>query len=362
MLPVDDPIVDAWQSAFPDLFTAFDEMPDELRDNLRYPQDLFRVQTNMWARYQVSDPESLVLGTERWDVAQSPGRQVRVAADREITVDEDGFITDREERVDPYYALLNLPGESEPSFVTIRSFVPFDENDDRRELEAFMVGETRTDGTSRLVSYEITSPDAGGPVLVASAIAQDEAISRELSLLNDAGSTVEFGDLLMLPIGDSILWVRPLYVAADGDASVPTLQRVIATIGEGEQIAIADNLSDAMSELFDGEDFSDILGSDLPVVEPEEPDDDPGDAGPDAPDEPSDPSDLTAEEILAQVAELFDDRSDALSQTPPDEVRAAQLLEQISDLLRQAAQLGGRAGSDTGSRVRRRLIGPSSAR
>ena len=339
-LPIDDPIIDAWQSAFPDLFTEFDDMPDELREHLRYPQDLFRVQTNMWARYQVSDPESLVLGTERWDVAQSPGRQVRVAADREITVEDDGSITDREERVDPYYALMNLPGETDASFVTIRSFVPFDENDDRRELEAFMVGETRADGSSRLVSYEITSPDAGGPVLVASAIAQDEAISRELSLLNDAGSTVEFGDLLMLPIGDSIMWVRPLYVAAEGDASVPTLQRVIATIGEGEQIAIADDLGSALSELFDGEDFSDILGGGArPVVEPD--DEDPAQTPEDDPEQPGDPAELTAEEILAEVSELFADRTAALSQSPPNEVEAAQLLEQIAELLERAALLEG---------------------
>ena len=340
-LPIEDPITDAWESAFPDLFTGFDEMPEELRDHLRYPQDLFRVQTNMWARYQVSDPESLVLGTERWDVAQSPGRQVRVAADREVLIDEDGIVTDREERVDPYYALMNLPGEDEPSFVTIRSFVPFDENDDRRELEAFMVGETGKDGTSRLVSYEITSPDAPGPVLVASAIAQDEAISRELSLLNDEGSTVEFGDLLMLPIGDSILWVRPLYVAAEGDASVPTLQRVIATVGEGEQIAIADNLTDALSALFDGEDFSDILGTAEPEPEPEpDPDPDGGEGDGDG-DETEDPGDLTAEEVLSQVAQLFAERSSVLSQSPPDEVRAAELLEEISALLQQAAQLDG---------------------
>jgi len=341
-MPIEDPLVDAWQSAFPDLFTAFDDMPDDLRDHLRYPQDLFRVQTNMWARYQVSDPESLIIGTERWDVAQSPGREVRVASNTETTVDEDGFLVTREERIDPYYTLMELPGEDQPSWVTLRSFVPFDENDDRRELEAFMVGETRSDGTSRLVSYEITSPDAPGPVLVASAIAQDEAISSELSLLNDQGSTVEFGDLLMLPIGESILWVRPLYVAADGDASVPTVQRVIAftTINDSEQIAIADDLGGALSALFDGEDFSDILGTAPAVEEPEDTADDP-DTEPSEPSEPSEPPDLTAEEILVLVSELFDARSRALSSTPPDEVLAAQLLEQISALLEVAAALDG---------------------
>ena len=68
----------------------------------------------------------------------------------------------------------------------------------------------------------------------------------------------------MLPIGDSILWVRPLYVAAEGDASVPTLQRVIATVGEGERITIASNLTEALNQLFDGEDFSDLLDLSLP--------------------------------------------------------------------------------------------------
>ena len=336
-MPVEDPLADAWMSAFPDLFTSFDDMPEALRDHLRYPQDLFRVQTNMWARYQVSDPESLIIGTERWDVAQNPGRQVRVAAGTETTVGEDGLLVTREERVNPYYALMELPGEDEPSFVTLRSFVPFDENDDRRELEAFMVGETRPDGTSRLVSYEITSPDAPGPVLVASAIAQDEAISSELSLLNRDGSTVEFGDLLMLPIGDSILWVRPLYVAAEGDASVPTLQRVIATVGEGERITIASNLTEALNQLFDGEDFSDLLGA---VADPDpEPAPEPDD-GPEPGDDEKPPAPSTAAEVLAEVASLYDQRQEALTSSPPDEIRAAELLARIGELLATVEELG----------------------
>ena len=177
-------------------------------------------------------------------------------------------------------------------------------------------------------------------LLVASAIAQDEAISSELSLLNRDGSTVEFGDLLMLPIGDSILWVRPLYVAADGDASVPTLQRVIATVGEGEQIAIAGNLNEALGILFDGEDFSDLLDGAAATPDPE-PDDgtdpDDGEGGEDT--EPVAPQ--TAEELLAQVASLFDQRQDALAETPPNEVLAAQLLARIGELLAEAEQLSG---------------------
>lgn len=339
VMPVEDPIIEAWQSAFPDLFTSFDEMPADLRDHLRYPQDLFRVQTNMWARYQISDPESLVIGTERWAVAQNPGREVRVGSSEDV-IDEAGLITSREERIDPYYTLLELPGEDEASFVTLRSFVPFDENDDRRELEAFMVAETLPDGSTRLLTYEITSPDAPGPVLVASGIAQNEEISSRLTLLDDAGSEVQFGDLLMLPIADSILWVRPLYVAAQGSSSVPTLEAVIATVGEGEQIAIGTDLNDALGKLFSGEDFSDVLGS-VPVAdtdtEPDAGDDEPTDDG-----EPADPvGPETAEELLAEVLELYAARQAALAQTPPNEVLAAELQAQIGELLARAAELEG---------------------
>ncbi|MGB1629474.1 MAG: UPF0182 family protein [Acidimicrobiales bacterium] len=341
VMPVEDPIIEAWRAAFPDLFTDFDEMPNELRDHLRYPQDLFRVQTNMWARYQISNPESLVIGTERWAIAQNPGREVRVGSSEDV-IDETGLITSREERIDPYYTLLELPGEGRPSYVSLRSFVPFDENDDRRELEAFMVAETRWDGTTRLVTYEITSPDAPGPVLVASGIAQNEEISSRLTLLDDAGSEVQFGDLLMLPIADSILWVRPLYVAAQGSSSVPTLEAVIATVGEGEQIAIGTNLNDALGKLFPGEDFSDILGggvSDIPAVSD---DAEAGGGDDDAPDEPSEPSSATtAEELLAEVVELYVARQAALAQTPPNEVLAAELQAQIGALLARAAELEG---------------------
>ena len=76
VMPVKDPIIEAWQSAFPDLFTDFSEMPDDLRDHLRFPTDLFTVQTNMWAAYQVSEPVALIIGTERW----GPWPRTRAAA------------------------------------------------------------------------------------------------------------------------------------------------------------------------------------------------------------------------------------------------------------------------------------------
>ena len=200
VMPVPDPIVEAWRSAFPDLFTDFSQMPDELRDHLRFPTDLFTVQTNMWASYQVSDPEALIIGTERWAVAQDPGRSVLAGGTVEGVVDESGLITRRERRVPAYYSLIQLPGEDDVSFVALRSFVPISDDDSRKELTAFMVGETRADGTSRLVSYEMAELLAPGPAIVASNISTNPDISRELTLLNDQGSLVDFGDMLLLPV------------------------------------------------------------------------------------------------------------------------------------------------------------------
>lgn len=260
VMPGDDPIVEAWRSAFPSLFSDFSEMPDELKQHLRYPQDLFRVQTNMYATYQIDNPVSLLVGTERWAVAQDPGRSVLAGGTVETSTDAQGVVSFREQRVSPYYTLLQLPAEDEPSFVTLRSFVPFDENDDRKELEAFMVGETRADGSSRLVTYELTNSNAPGPVLVASGIAQTQEITTQLTLLDQAGSQVDFSDLVLLPIDNSILWVRSLYVSAEG-TSVPNLEFVIAAIvGETQQIGIGRNLNEALQQLFPGEDFSDVVG------------------------------------------------------------------------------------------------------
>jgi uncharacterized membrane protein (UPF0182 family) len=142
----------------------------------------------------------------------------------------------------------------------------------------------------------------------------------------------------MLPIGDSILWVRPLYVAAEGDASVPTLQRVIATVGEGERITIAGNLTEALNGLFDGEDFSDLLGP-VAVADPDpDPNPDPDD-GPEPDDDEKPPAPSTAEEVLAEVASLYDQRQEALTSSPPDEIRAAELLARIGELLATVEEL-----------------------
>ncbi len=270
VMPVRDPIVEAWQSAFPDLFTDFSEMPEGLRDHLRFPTDLFTLQTNMWSSYQVSDPEALIIGTERWAVAQDPGRSVLAGGTAEAVVGDRGLLTSRERRVPAYYSLIQLPGEEDVSFVALRSFVPTSEDDSRKELTAFMVGETRSDGTSRLVSFEMSNLLAPGPAIVASNVSTNPDISRELTLLNDQGSLVDFGDMLLLPIEDSLLYVRPMYVRAQG-TQIPLLAGVIASVGN--RTALGKTLGEALGKLYPGAGFEGVVlppvltDGDVPLVE-----------------------------------------------------------------------------------------------
>ena len=314
VMPVKDPIVEAWQSAFPDLFTDFSEMPDDLRDHLRFPTDLFTVQTNMWAAYQVSEPVALIIGTERWAVAQDPGRSVLAGGTAEAVVGDRGLLTRRERRVPAYYSLIQLPGEEEASFVVLRSFVPTSADDSRKELTGFMVGETRSDGTSRLVSYEMSHLLAPGPAIVASNVSTNPEISRELTLLNDQGSLVDFGDMLLLPVEDSLLYVRPMYVRAQG-TQIPLLAGVIASVGN--RTALGKTLGEALDKLYPGADFSDVVLSPLVTA---------GDAPPvvDDGDEPSEPSVTGTPDI--ELGEM----------TPAE---TEQLVEELAELRRRQDEI-----------------------
>ncbi|MDW3220882.1 MAG: UPF0182 family protein [Acidimicrobiales bacterium] len=330
VMPIDDPIIRAWQGAFPNLFSDFEEMPEALRDHLRYPQDLFRVQTNMYARYQVNDPEALIIGTEAWAVSQDPGRSVRAGGTAETSVDDLGVETTREQRVNPYYTLMQLPGEEEDSFVTLRTFVPSSDDDTRKELEAFIVGETTADGRSRLVSYEMNSASVPGPVLVATSIGQNDEISALLTLLDANGSAVEFSDVLLIPIDDAILWVRSLYVAAEG-TSVPTLESVIVSVGEGEQLAIGKTFREALENLFPGEQFDDLVavpaGGELaPIIDPPPTN---GDGDP----PPDDGLPDTEAELLIEIDREFRAADEALAEDPPDRVAWAEAQDRIAELL-----------------------------
>ena len=253
-----DPLINAYQRAFEGLFNPMDEMPASLLEHVRYPEDLFRVQTELWGKYHVDDTENFYQRAAEWAVSQDPGRTGEGAANLAIVNEQGIRIGSRDMRMSPYRTIVELPDSDKAEYVVLRAFVPLDDEDTRKELAAFIVGRSDKDNYGKLAVYRPPSSNFDGPALAEERIRNDEEVASLQTLLSQRGSTVLFGELLLVPIEDSILYVRPLYVQAEGDSTVPELVQVIVAVGE--DVVMADSLQDALetltnsslSELFEG--------------------------------------------------------------------------------------------------------------
>jgi len=258
-----EPIARAYASAFPDLFRPLADMPESIRDHLRHPEDLFTVQTAMFATYHVTDAASFYNRTGRWVVAPAPITDVSdrtVAAPPPTTLLGDAVfsgVATSTPRVAPQYQLVRLPGEDELSFSLLRPFVPVSERGAREEMTAFMAA--KPDGS--LVVYRLQSTDAPGPSLLTSRILSDTEISQRITLLGSTGSQVLLGNRVLLPVGDALVWVTPMYVsAASASASVPVLTEVIVTVGN--TMVMAPTFDEALREAFGANvDFDTLTGT-----------------------------------------------------------------------------------------------------
>ncbi|MGF1599173.1 MAG: UPF0182 family protein [Acidimicrobiales bacterium] len=297
----DDPIATAYARAFPDLFTAQDELPDELRAHLRFPEDIFRVQTDAWGRYHIGDPDEFYSQSDRWNIAQDPGTGGGPAA-AEIDPETGEIIERAEGRMDPYYLLTELPNEDRAEFIILQPFVPFSVDDSRRELSAFMIARSDPDNYGELKAFVMPRDlQVDGPAIVNARMNQQPEVSQLITLLSRAGSEVLLGNLVIVPIEQSLIYIRPLYVQATGASAVPELKQVI--VAYGDRIAIAERLQDALVEVFG--DAPDTLeeSPDVGTVDPATPDASP-DASPDLSSE--------ARQLLSDAAAAFAEADAAL--------------------------------------------------
>ncbi len=245
-----DPIIRAYESAFPKLFDH-SQAPASIKDHFRYPPDLFSVQTNTWGRYHIDDPQAFYGQTAGWSIAQDPGKSVTNPQQTTQFNQAGQQVQTKEARVSPYYSILKLPGESQQSFMLFRSFVPFSEDDTKKTLSAFMVAKSDNfnDDYGQLVSYQVPSDESvPGPAIVGADISSNKFVSGVTTPLNQQGSNVTWGQMVLYPIDESLLYVRPLYVSAQGGTEVPQMQFVAASFGG--QITIQPTLAQALAKLF----------------------------------------------------------------------------------------------------------------
>ena len=232
-------------------------MPAELKDHLRYPEDLFRVQTEVYSKYQIP-AEDFFQRAGAWSVAQAPsidrqdanltpsrGLQTRQRGGRPNVHSESAT-----ERFIPYYTMFRNALTGEEEFVILRPFVPFSTDDRRTELQAYMTASGDGGNYGQLITYVVTNnPLPSGPARVADQAETEQEISPVLSLQSntETGTRVRFGDLQLFPVAGGLIYVRPVFVATDA----VTEYRFVIVSHEGSAV-LAEDLDTALADLFPG--------------------------------------------------------------------------------------------------------------
>ncbi|GAA1070370.1 UPF0182 family protein [Nocardiopsis composta] len=227
-----DPVLKTWSEAFPGVVTSKENISDELKQHLRYPDDLFKVQREILKRYHITDADAFYGGQDFWDIPSDPTKE-------------------GDSPEPPYRQTLRYPGDEEASFALTSTFVPRG----RDNLAAFMsvVSDVDSEEYGKIRMLELPrSTVILGPGQVQNAFQSDANVREVLLPLEQSSAEVTYGNLLTLPFGDGLLYVEPLYVQAGGggDASYPLLQQVM--VGFGEEVAIGSNLQEALNNLFEG--------------------------------------------------------------------------------------------------------------
>ncbi len=246
-----DPIIETYEKAFPGMFTPAGKMSAELRAHIRYPEDVFALQATMFGRYHITRAQSFYSAADAWTLSPSPGSgSPSQALPTTLTTNAQGqaVSTGQVQRMAPLYQVFRYPGQTQQSFTLLDALVPVSSQSQIQTLSGFMMAQSDPGDYGRLQMF-VTPRDqpVNGPSIVAAQIDATQAVSQKITLLNTNGSSVLLGNVLMIPIADSLLYVQPLYVQSSRNA-FPELQEVIAAYGK--TVTIDTNLQGALSQLF----------------------------------------------------------------------------------------------------------------
>lgn len=262
----EDPIVQTYAKIFPELFTPFEEMPEDLRAHVRYPEDLFQAQVEKYLLYHLTDPVARYNQEDVWAIPNE------IAGGR-----------DNEQPVQPYYVIMRIPGEPQEEFALIMPLTPRN----RQNTISWLAARSDGDQYGNLLAFRFpTNSLVFGPRQVETRINQDGAIAAQFGLWYNSNAEVIRGNLLMIPIGEGNLFVEPIYLRS-GTNQLPELRRVI--VANGNQIAMEPTLDRALEVIFGGAEPTEPTTADVPGAptpppdQPPPPDESPPPATPTAP-------------------------------------------------------------------------------
>jgi hypothetical protein len=318
----EDPVIEAYQEAFPQLFSKFSDMDASIKAHLRYPQDLFRAQTDVYRAYHMTNPTTFYNKADLWEVSPDPGSGEVASPTLDdvqtpTTTNAPQAASSTGRRIDPIYLLSRLPGNTREQFLILRPFVPVSKGNALQNLVSFMVAKSEPDQYGKLASFTMPTGNntVWGPVQVNSTILNTDSISERFTLLNQQGSSVVQGSLQLIPIEDSLLYVRPIYVVSRTGRQ-PAFRFVV--VFYAGRAVLGANVEEALSQ------FPEFEGLAVPPTEsPTEPT---------TPNEP-DPN-ATAETLLERASQVYNDAQEALR--AGNFARYGELNTQLGNLLRQA--------------------------
>jgi uncharacterized protein len=285
-----DPIIQAWDRAFPNTLIPEEQIPEEIEAHFRHPEDMFRVQAAMLRRYHIPDADGFYTASDEW----------QLPSDSAFSANENTANAAR--NFPPTYQLIRLPGDEQEDFSLIQPFSPAE----REVLSAYMAarGNPGQRGEIRILQMPPTRT-VFGPEQVFARINQDSEVSQLITLLSRQGSEVIFGNLIVVPIEDSLLYSLPLFLKAE-QFDIPELRRVVLVYGN--DVVIEESLGEALESLFG--DLPDVLDGVTALPEGDEADIDPldipedlEDVG-DAADAPVDGADDTDEGAAPPLADI----------------------------------------------------------
>jgi uncharacterized membrane protein (UPF0182 family) len=291
----DDPVAMTLMQIFPGLLRPRDEMPEDMRNRLRYPEGIFSIQAAMYATYHMTNPAVFYNKEDLWEVP---------------AIDDQP----RAQLMQPYYTIMKLPGEAVPEFIQMLPFTPARKDN----LASWMVSRSDGEHYGRMLIFQFPKQKVVfGPRQIVARINQDQAIAPQITLWNQQGSEVLQGTLLIVPIEESLIYIRPLYLRSAG-GRIPELKRVI--VAYQNQIVMEETLDRALDRLFPPKEGQPAR----PAMQPHFPDDAQA-----APASGADPA-LTARAVEVYRRALQAQRDGNWAQYGDDIRRLGELLEQIA--------------------------------